>query len=53
MQQDEPAEDSFFKGGPTPLIHDALMALPIYGEEVYQEISTDLGSAIQLNTAAV
>ena len=34
-QQDELAKDSFFKGGPTPCIHDALMELPLHGELVY------------------
>ena len=29
-QQDKLAEDSFFKGGPTPCIHDALMELPLH-----------------------
>ena len=52
-QQDEPAEDSFFKGGPTPSIHDALMQLPLHGELVYQEFQTNLEKAIQDHTVAV
>ena len=35
-QQDEPAEDSFSRGGPTPSIHDSLMKLPLHGKLVYQ-----------------
>ena len=52
-QQDELAEDSFFKGGPTSCIHDALMKLPLHGELVYQELQTDLEKAIQDNSSAV
>ena len=51
--QHEPSEDSFFRGGPTPLIHDTLEALPLHGEEVYQEISMGLEKAIQENAAEV
>ena len=51
-QQDKLAEDSFFKGGPTPSIHDALMQLPPHGELVYQELLTDLEKAIQDNASA-
>ena len=47
-EQDELAEDSFFKGGPTPYIHDALMELPLHGE-----LQTDLEKAIQDNSSAV
>ena len=42
----------FFKGGPTPCIHDALMELPLHGELVYQELQTDLKKAIQDNSSA-
>ena len=52
-QQDELAEDSFFRGGPTPCIHDALMELPLHGELVYQELQTDLEKAIQDNSSAI
>ena len=52
-QQVKPAEDSFFRGGPTPPIHDALMELPLHGELVYQELQTDLEKAIQDHAAAV
>ena len=52
-QQDEPAEDSFFRGGPTPSIHDALMKLPLHGELVYQELQPDLEKAIQDHSAAI
>ena len=52
-QQDELAQDSFFKGGPTPCIHDALMELPLHGELVYQELQTDLEKVIQDNSSAV
>ena len=52
-QQDEPAEDSFFRGGPTPLIHDALMKLPLHGELVFQELWTDLEKAIQDYSSAI
>ena len=45
-QQDEPAEDSFFRCGPTPSIHDALMELPFHSKLVYQELQTDLEKAI-------
>ena len=40
-QLDEPAEDSFFRGGLTPCIHDALMKLPLHGEVVYPELQMD------------
>ena len=52
-QQDEPAEDSFFRGGPTPLIHDALVELPLHSELVYRELQTDLEKAIQDHSSAV
>ena len=52
-QQDELAEDFFFKGGPTPCIHDALMELPLHGELVYKELQTDLEKAIQDNSSAI
>ena len=52
-QQDDLAEDFFFKGGPTPCIHDALMELPLHRELVYQELQTDLEKAIQDNSSAV
>ena len=52
-QEDELAEDSFFKGGPTPCIHDALMELPLHGELVYQELQTDLEKAIQDSSSAI
>ena len=52
-QQDELAEDSFFKGGLTHCIHDALMELPLHGELVYQELQTDLEKAIQDNSSAI
>ena len=52
-QQDELAEDSFFKGGPTPSIHDALMQLPLYNKLVYQELLTDLEKAIQDHASAI
>ena len=52
-QLDEPAEDSFFRGGLTPCIHDALTKLPLHGEVVYPELQTDLEKAIQDNAAAV
>ena len=51
--QDELAEDTFFKGGLTPCIHDALMELPLHGELVYQELQTDLEKAIQDNSSAI
>ena len=51
--QDEPAEDSFFRGGPTPSIHDALMVLPLHGELVYQELQTDLEKTIQDCSSAI
>ena len=51
-KQDEPAEDSC-RGGPTPLIHNALMQLPLHGELVYREIPTDLEKAIQDHSAAI
>ena len=46
-QQDKPAEDSFFRRGPTQSIHDALIKLPLHGEQVYQEVQTDLERDIQ------
>ena len=52
-QQDELAEDSFFKGGPTPCIHDAFIELPLHRELVYQELQTDLEKAIQDNSSAI
>ena len=52
-QQDEPVEGSFFRGGPTPLIHDALIELPLHSEVVYQELQTDLEKAIQDHSSAV
>ena len=52
-QQDEPAEDSFFRGGPIPSIHNALMELPLHGELVYQELQTNLGKAIQDHSSAI
>ena len=52
-QQVKPAEDSFFRGGPTPSIHDSLMELPLHSELVYQELQTDLEKAIQDHSAAV
>ena len=52
-QQDEPAEDSFFRGGPTPSIHDALMKLPLHGKLVYLELLTDLEKAIQDHASAI
>ena len=48
----EPAKDSFFRGGLTPCIHDALTKLPLHGELVYPELQTDLEKAIQDNAAA-
>ena len=51
--QFEPAEDSFFRGGPTPSIHDALMKLPFHSQLVYQELQTDLKKAIQDHAVAV
>ena len=50
-QQDEPAED--FRGGPAPLIHNALMKLPLHGKLVYQELPTDLKKAIQDHSSAI
>ena len=52
-QLDEPAEDSFFRGGLTPCIHDALRKLPLHGEVVYPELQTDLEKAIQDNVATM
>ena len=52
-QQDEPGEDSFFRGGPTPLIHDALMKLPLHGELVYQKLLTKLEKAIEDHSSAI
>ena len=54
-QQDEPAEDSFLRGGPNPSIHDALMELPLHSLLVYQEpdLVTDLKKAIQDHSSAV
>ena len=52
-QLDEPAKDSFFRGGLTPCIHDALTKLPLHGEVVYPELQTDLEKAIQYNGAAM
>ena len=50
-QLDEPAEDSFFRGGLIPCIHDTLTKLPL--EVVYPELQTDLEKAIQDNAASV
>ena len=52
-QLDEPAKDSFFRGGLTPCIHNALTKLPLHGEMVHPELQTDLEKAIQDNAAAV
>ena len=52
-QQDEPAEDSFFRGGPTPSIHGALLEEPLHGKVVYQELQIDLEKAIQDHSSAV
>ena len=52
-QQVKPAKGSFFRGGPTPSIHDALMELPLHSELVYQEFQTDLKKAIQDHAAVV
>ena len=52
-QQVKPADDSLFRGGPTPSIHNALMELPLHSELVYQELQTDLKKAIQDHAAAV
>ena len=52
-QQDKPAEDSFFRGGPTPSIHNALIKLPFHGKLVYQELQTDLERGIQNYLSAV
>ena len=52
-QQDEPAEDFFFRGGSTPSIHDALMQLPLHSELVYQKLQTDLEKAIQDHSSAI
>ena len=43
----------FFKGGPIPSIHDALMQLPLHGELMYQELPTYLEKAIQVHAAAI
>ena len=53
VRLDKPAEDSFFRGGLTPCIHNALTKLPLHGEVVYPELQTDLEKAIQDNAAAV
>ena len=52
-QQDEPAEDSFFRGGPTSSILNAVIKLPLHGELVYQELQTDVEKAIQDHSVAI
>ena len=52
-QQDEPAKDSFFKGGSVSSIHIALLHLPLHGEEVFPELKTDLEREILKYSSAV
>ena len=52
-QQVKPNEDSFFRGGPIPSIHNVLMELLLHGKLVYQELQTDLEKGIQDHSAAV
>ena len=53
-QQDEPADDSFFKGSPlSSSIHDVLLHLPLHGEEVYPELKMGLEREILQYSAAV
>ena len=52
-QLDEPAKDSFFRGGLTPCIHNALTKFLLHGEVVYPELHMDLEKAIQDNAGTV